>query len=129
MTSVMRPVSVKIRRTLRVALPEGGGGEGEGLGLVERDHRRQTPLREQREGAEQHDAAHQMRQREGQVHPPILAATNRNTPASTPSSIATPKNSGTRNTRIFAVEISNTGKAAGHDGEFDAPEHQPERAR
>ena len=74
----------------------------------ERVQQRKHPvLVEQQEAHEDQRAGQKMRDVERRTRPHVTRDTNNRIAPSNPSISATPRNSGTRNTRIFAVAVSN----------------------
>src|SRR5271166_3005080 len=109
---------IEVRRVLHPALPGGGGGQDDALRGVGVDQRRNSPLVEQHERRDERGAAQQVRDVGGEhavaevLHQANPWLTNRNTTASSASSTAMPRNSGTRNTRILASVDSSEASAA-----------------
>ena len=106
--SAMRRGDIEMRGVLDVRLPGDRAGQHEG---VQRQHvqQRVQPVLVQHHEADQHQAAGQhMRDVEGQAVHHIPCDTNSSSTPSNPSISAAPRKFGTRNTRILAIDISNT---------------------
>src|ERR1700722_3065048 len=101
---------------LHPALPERRGGQHQRLQRIKVDHRVDAPLVEQAEGQHQCGTPQQMGEVVGQgaeamglaLHHAKPWLTNKNTTARSASKMATPRNCGTRITRILAIDTSRT---------------------
>ena len=108
--SAMRGGDVKMRRILRGGLPADRRRQHQRVQREDVEQRVKPVLVEQHEAHQHQRAGEQMGDVEGEVvHVAYrLPETNNNRVASRPSISAAPRNSGTRNTRILAIAVSNT---------------------
>ena len=98
---------VKVRRILDVRLPGDGGREHHRVQGKDVEQREHAVLVEQHEAHQHHAAGEQMGDIERRSVHQKLRDTNRSSMPRKPSIRAMPRKSGTRNTRILAIEVSN----------------------
>src|SRR5262249_6912122 len=91
---------------LHKGLPGNRGGEHQSMQGVDIEQCVKPVLVELHEADQHQRSREQMGDVEGDPVHHRLAETNRSNAASSPSISATPRNSGTRNTRIFAIAVS-----------------------
>ena len=96
-----------MRRILHECLPGDRGGKHKGVRSVHVEQRVETVLIELEETDQHQCAGKQMGDVEVDPAHQKLPDTKRSNVASNPSIKAAPRNSGTRNTRILAIEVSN----------------------
>src|ERR1035441_8915211 len=97
----------QMRRALHVGLPADGARQHASVNRKEIEQREHPVLIEQQEAHEDHGAREEMSNIAiERAHRCTLETNNRIVP-SRPSMSATPRNSGTRNTRILATAVSN----------------------
>ena len=100
--------NIKMRRILDQSLPGDRGRQHQGMQRIDVEQRIHAVLIEL-EKADQHQrAGEQMRDVEIDPAHQKLPDTKRSSVANSPSISAAPKYSGTRNTRILAIEVSNS---------------------
>ena len=97
---------VEMRRVLNISLPGDRKREHERMQRENMEERREAVLIELHEAHEHEGAREKMRDIEIEAAHQRLRDTNRRRVASRPSIKAPPRNSGTRKTRIFAIDIS-----------------------
>src|SRR3984957_9469526 len=101
---------VEMRRVLNIGLPGDGKREHEGMQCKHVEQRIKPVLVQHHEADQDKSAGQRVRDVEGEavhLHQKLLDTKSRSVP-SKPSISAAPRNCGTRNTRIFAVAVSNT---------------------
>ena len=98
---------VEMRRILDESLPGDRGRQHAGVQRVDVEQREQSVLIEFKEADQDQGAGEQMGDVEIKPAHQKLPETNSSSVARRPSIRATPRNSGTRNTRILAIEVSN----------------------
>ena len=109
-SSAIAAVTIKVRRTLNVRLPANGEAETHRMQGENVEETIEAILIKE-DQTDQHQAAgQQMRDIEGEAVHQTLRVTNSNNVPSSPSINATPRNSGTRNTRILATVVSKTAR-------------------
>jgi hypothetical protein len=96
-----------VRRILNERLPADRGREHQRVHGEHVEQRIKPILVEFQEANQHQEAGEQMGDVEVDPGHQKLADTKRNSVASSPSINATPRNSGTRNTRILAIDVSN----------------------
>ena len=111
---------VKMRRVLRGGLPGDRRRQHQRMQREDIEQRVEPVLIDQHEADQHQRAGEQMGDVEGQaVHGGYrLPETNSNNVASRPSISAAPRNSGTRNTRILAIAVSNTASSSPKPASF-----------
>ncbi len=101
----------QVRCLLDMRLPGDGKAQDHGM---QREHVQEAvkPILVQKHQADQHQATgQQMRNVEGEAVHHKLRVTNSSSVPSSPNISAAPRNSGTRKTRILAIDVSNTASA------------------
>src|SRR5690606_12764325 len=99
---------VEVRRVLDERLPGDRERQDERVQGVDVEQAEHAVLVEQHEADQDQAAGEQVRDVEVERVHQRLRDTNSRSVASRPSIRAAPRNSGTRNTRILAIEVSNT---------------------
>ena len=103
---------VEMRRVLDIGLPGDGSRQHQGVERKHVEQRIEPVLVQHHEADQDQPAGQRMRDVEGEavhLHQKLLD-TNSNSVPSRPSISAAPRNCGTRNTRIFAVAVSNSAR-------------------
>src|SRR5581483_10863229 len=103
---------VEVRRVLNEGLPGDGGGQHQRMQGIDVQKRVKPVLVKLHETDQHQGPGQQMRDVERDAAHQKLPDTKRSSVASRPSISAAPRNSGTRNTRILAIEVSNTASKA-----------------
>src|SRR5215471_19597380 len=99
---------VKVRCVLDEGLPSDRERQHQGMEREHVEQRVEAVLIELEEAHQHQRARQQVSDVEGQAAHHRLRETNRRSVASRPSISAAPRNSGTRNTRILAIDVSNS---------------------
>ena len=99
---------VEVRRVLDEGLPGHRGGQRQRVRRVDVEQRVEPVLIKFEEADQHQRAGEQMGDVEIDPAHQKLPDTKRRSVANRPSISATPRNSGTRNTRILAIEVSNS---------------------
>ena len=99
---------VEVRRILDIGLPGDRQRQHQRMQREDVEQRVEPVLVELHEAHQHQRAGQHMRDVEGEAAHQRLRETNSRSVASRPSISAAPRNSGTRNTRILAIEVSNS---------------------